>query len=120
MSGGQGILLQEDDVKFASLMVQMLNMILLTSPELFDLRQQLKKMETEESRSFFCTLFKSWCHSPMSTYALCLLAQQYEHACQLLLKFSDLPMTVSILVSFFDTLFRVVGGAFQNLESTPI
>eukprot|EP00794_Sanderia_malayensis_P019211 gene19211-21135_t len=41
------ILQQEDDLKFASLMVKNLNMILLTSSELFELRQQLKDLDNE-------------------------------------------------------------------------
>lgn len=40
------ILLQEEDFQFASLIVRYLNMILLTSSELFDLRDQLRKLET--------------------------------------------------------------------------
>lgn len=79
-------------------MTQMLNLILLTAPELFVLRQQLKSMKTEESQSFFRVLFTAWCHSPVSTYALCLLAQQYEHCCGLLQKFSELEVTVTFLV----------------------
>ena len=41
------ILQQEEDLQFASLMVNNLNMILLTSSELFDLRQKLKDLENE-------------------------------------------------------------------------
>lgn len=40
------ILLQEEDFQFASLMVRYLNMILLTSSELFDLRDQLRELAT--------------------------------------------------------------------------
>eukprot|EP00037_Helgoeca_nana_P019458 m.190038 g.190038 ORF g.190038 m.190038 type:complete len:727 (-) comp24873_c0_seq1:1284-3464(-) len=93
-----GVLEKEEDLLFAGLMTQMLNLILLTAPELFVLRQQLKSMKTEESQSFFRVLFTAWCHSPVSTYALCLLAQQYEHCCGLLQKFSELEVTVTFLV----------------------
>lgn len=41
------ILQQEEDPKFASLMVNNLNMILLTSSELFELRQMLKDLANE-------------------------------------------------------------------------
>lgn len=44
------ILQQEDDLKFASLMVNNLNMILLTSSELFELRQKLKDLANEVSQ----------------------------------------------------------------------
>ena len=51
-----------------------------------------RHMETAESRALFQQLFKSWCHSPVSTYSLCLLSQMYDHCCQLLFKFSNLEM----------------------------
>lgn len=41
------ILLKEEDLKFASTMVQTLNTILLTSAELFQLRNQLKDLRTQ-------------------------------------------------------------------------
>lgn len=40
------ILLREEDLKFASTMVHTLNTILLTSSELFQLRNQLKDLKT--------------------------------------------------------------------------
>lgn len=93
-----GILLKEEDYEFANLMVQMLNLILLTAPELHDFRQELRHLANPESRELFCLLFKSWCHSPVSTYSLCLLSQLYCQCCELLLKFSNLEMTVAFLV----------------------
>lgn len=41
------ILLQETNLKFASLMVEQLNMILLTSSELYELRTELKDLKTK-------------------------------------------------------------------------
>lgn len=41
------ILLEENDLKFASLMVKTLNVILLTSSELFELRMKLKELKTK-------------------------------------------------------------------------
>ncbi|PFX23014.1 Protein VAC14-like [Stylophora pistillata] len=79
------ILLQENDFQFASLMVRYLNMILLTSSELFDLRDQLRELATAESCSLFCCLYQSWCHNPVATVSLCLLTQNYQHACELLM-----------------------------------
>ena len=38
----------------------------------------------QDSCSLFCNLYKSWCHSPISTVSLCFLSQNYHHACQLL------------------------------------
>ena len=93
-----GNLLQEDDLEFANRMVQNLNLILLTSPELHGLRQQLKTMPNEKSTSFFCVLYRTWCHNPVATFSLCLLTQVYDHACDLLTKFGELEVTVSFLV----------------------
>lgn len=44
------ILLHEEDLRFASVMVETLNTILLTSSELFELRTKLKDLKTEVSR----------------------------------------------------------------------
>ena len=41
------ILLEENDLKFAALMVKTLNIILLTSSELFELRHKLKELKTK-------------------------------------------------------------------------
>ena len=65
-------------------MVQNLNSILITSPELSDLRKKLKNLETKDGQHLFIALYKSWCHNPVSTFSLCLLAQAYEHAANLL------------------------------------
>jgi len=43
------ILLHEEDLRFASVMVETLNTILLTSSELFELRSKLKDLKTEVS-----------------------------------------------------------------------
>lgn len=32
----------------------------------------------------FSIIYRSWCHSPVAVFALCLLAQAYEHASNLL------------------------------------
>ncbi|KAG6888905.1 hypothetical protein C0992_007144 [Termitomyces sp. T32_za158] len=44
------ILEKEDDLEFASVMVQKLNIILITSPELADFRKRLKSLETRLAR----------------------------------------------------------------------
>ncbi|NXC39738.1 VAC14 protein, partial [Penelope pileata] len=91
------ILLREEDLKFASTMVHTLNTILLTSSELFPLRNQLKDLRTPESRNLFCCLYRSWCHNPVTTVSLCFLTQNYKHAYDLIQKFGDLEVTVDFL-----------------------
>lgn len=92
------ILLKEEDLKFASTMVQTLNTILLTSAELFQLRNQLKDLRTQESCALFCCLYRSWCHNPVATVSLCFLTQNYKHAYDLIQKFGDLEVTVDFLI----------------------
>lgn len=55
------ILTDEDDVGFASRMIQTLSSILLTSSELFELRSLLKELSTE-------VFVFSICESPKMTY----------------------------------------------------
>lgn len=56
--------------------MQALNLILLTAPELADLRGLLKEtLSGPGGRDLFVALYASWCHSPMATVSLCLLAQ---------------------------------------------
>ncbi|XP_048746178.1 protein VAC14 homolog [Ostrea edulis] len=91
------IIVNEPDVWFACKIVQTLNTILLTSTELFELRTQLKNLDTQGSCALFCCLYKSWCHSPIATISLCYLTQNYHHASDLLLTFGDLEITVDFL-----------------------
>ncbi|KZW04366.1 ARM repeat-containing protein [Exidia glandulosa HHB12029] len=98
------ILEREEDLEFASVIVQKLNLILITAPELADCRKRLK---TTDGQSFFIALYKSWCHNAVAAFALCLLAQAYEHASNLLLIFADLEITVQLLVQI-DKLVQLI------------
>lgn len=75
---------QEKNLAFASTMVDYLNTILLTSGELFELRARLKELADPASCSLFVSLYTSWAHNPVATVALCLLSQNYRHACDLI------------------------------------
>lgn len=75
---------KDEDVEFASIMVQNLNNNLITAPELADLRKRLRNLDSKDGQTFFVTLFKSWCHNAVATFSLCLLAQAYEQAYNLL------------------------------------
>lgn len=91
------ILNSEENLTFASLMVQVLNMILFTSAELYELRTQLKDLHSTEDWCLFKTLYQCWCHNPVTTLALCLLSQNYEHSSHLICKFTDLEITAGFL-----------------------
>ncbi|KAG6850903.1 hypothetical protein H0H93_006729 [Arthromyces matolae] len=93
------ILEKEDDLEFASVIVQKLNIILITSPELAEFRKRLKSLETRANgQALFTTLYRSWCHNAVAVFSLCLLAQAYEHASNLLSILADLEITVQMLV----------------------
>ena len=89
---------KDEDVEFASIMVQNLNNNLITAPELAELRKRLRNLETREGQTFFVTLFRSWCYNAVATFSLCLLAQAYEQAYSLLQIFAELEMTVNMLI----------------------
>ncbi|KAI1105404.1 vacuole morphology and inheritance protein [Jackrogersella minutella] len=98
---------KEEDVEFASIMVQNLNNNLITAPELADLRKRLRNLETKDGQAFFVALFRSWCYNAVATFSLCLLAQAYEAAYNLLQIFAELEMTVNILIQI-DKLVQLI------------
>ena len=61
------LLVMEENLKFARVMVETLSTILLTSSELFELRSKLKDLVSSESCQLFCCLYQTWCHSQVST-----------------------------------------------------
>ncbi|KAM5443426.1 hypothetical protein MferCBS31731_001747 [Microsporum ferrugineum] len=89
---------KEEDIEFASIMIQNLNNNLITAPELADLRKRLRNLESKDGQMFFVALFRSWCHNSVATFSLCLLAQAYEQAYNLLQIFAELEMTVNMLI----------------------
>ncbi|CAI7572262.1 unnamed protein product [Penicillium glandicola] len=89
---------KEEDLEFASIMVQNLNNNLITAPELSELRKRLRNLDSKDGQMFFVGLFRSWCHNAVSTFSLCLLAQAYEQAYNLLQVFAELEMTVNMLI----------------------
>ncbi|KAK8923988.1 hypothetical protein KSP39_PZI019579 [Platanthera zijinensis] len=102
------ILEGEDDLDFASIMVQALNLILLTSSELANLRELLKQSLTNPSgKDLFLSLYSSWCHSPMAILSLCLLAQAYHHASDAIQSLGEEDINVKFLVQL-DKLIRLL------------
>jgi len=91
-----GGLQYEDDLDFASQMVQTLNLILLTSQEAMELRMMLK--QPSEGAPLFVTIYPAWSHNPVSLLSLCLLTQAFEHAAELVMQFSKFEMTLPFLV----------------------
>merc|ERR1711915_651701 len=91
------LLVLEDNLKFARLMVETLSTILLTSSELFELRTKLKELNSKESCHLFCCLYQTWCHSQIATVSLCLLAGCYGHAGDLIRLIGEQDVTVDML-----------------------
>ncbi|KHO01107.1 uncharacterized protein MAM_00108 [Metarhizium album ARSEF 1941] len=89
---------KEEDVEFASIMVQNLNNNLITAPQLAEVRKRLRNLETKDGQTLFVALFRSWCYNAVATFSLCLLAQAYEQAYNLLQIFGELDMTVNLLI----------------------
>ncbi|KMZ66241.1 VAC14-like protein [Zostera marina] len=93
------ILEKESDLNFASIMVQALNLILLTSSELADTRTLLRQSLVNPSgKDLFISLYSSWCHSPVSIVSLCLLAQAYQHASSVIHSLGEEEINVKFLV----------------------
>ncbi|KAG6535048.1 hypothetical protein ZIOFF_000002 [Zingiber officinale] len=98
----------ETDLDFASIMVQALNLILLTSLELADLRALVKQSLVNSSgKDLFISLYSSWCHSPMATISLCLLAQAYNHASSVIQSLGEADINAKFLVQL-DKLIRLL------------
>ncbi|KAK4542430.1 hypothetical protein RGQ29_033189 [Quercus rubra] len=102
------ILEGESDLDFASIMVQALNLILLTSSELSELRNLLKhSLVNPAGKDLFVSLYASWCHSPMAIISLCLLAQTYQHSSAVIQSLVGEDINVKFLVQL-DKLIRLL------------
>ncbi|KAH7354542.1 vacuolar protein 14 C-terminal Fig4p binding-domain-containing protein, partial [Pyrenochaeta sp. MPI-SDFR-AT-0127] len=112
-------LVRDEDIEFASIMVQNLNNNLITAPELADLRRRLRNLDNKDGQSFFVTLFKAWCHNSVATFSLCLLAQAYEQAYHLLQVFADLEMTVNMLIQI-DKLVQLLESPVFTCKLSPL
>ena len=95
-------ILVSERLYFRSIVVQTLSCILLTARELDGLRLQLrsclKSGASQGAIDVFVTLFGCWCHNPVSTLALCLIAQAYQLSSSLIDLFPDVSITVGFLV----------------------
>ncbi|AET05418.2 vacuolar 14 Fab1-binding region protein [Medicago truncatula] len=102
------ILEGESDLNFASIMVQALNLILLTSSELSEMRVLLKQsLVNPAGKDLYVSLYASWCHSPMAIISLCFLAQTYQHASTVIESLAEEDINVKFLVQL-DKLIRLL------------
>jgi len=96
----------ESDLEFVSRMVAMLSRILLTSCELFHLRQALRQPEANDHVDLFERIYRCWCHQPICLLSLCLLSQSY-HAMELVQRMGEIDVTVDLLVEI-DRLVQLI------------
>ncbi|EAT36537.1 AAEL011389-PA [Aedes aegypti] len=111
-------ILQEEktNLKFASTMVRTLNMILLTTSDLFELRNMLRDIKTEKAASLFECLYRCWSHCAVSTLSLCLLAQCYQHVSEIVVLFADMEITVDFLVEIDKLVQLIESPIFASLR----
>ncbi|GAA5846548.1 hypothetical protein JCM9279_006736 [Rhodotorula babjevae] len=110
------ILEKDEDLEFASVMVQNLNLIMITSPELSEFRKRLRTLDSKDGQNLFVTLYRSWSHNAVATFTLCLLAQAYEQASALLQIFADLEMTVPMLIQIDKLVQLIESPVFTSLR----
>ncbi|URE13240.1 hypothetical protein MUK42_23483 [Musa troglodytarum] len=108
---------REDDLDFASNMVQALNLTLLTSSELAELRILLKQSLVESSSmDLFVSLYSSWCHSPVATISLCLLAQAYNHASSVIQSLGEEDITAKFSAQLGELVYLLETPVFALLR----
>lgn len=100
---------QDADNEFYLLVIQNLNNILLTSPDLQDFRSQLTQLHTAEGARLFSTLFNCCVWNSVAVLALCLLAGAYEPASAVLETLARNDISVSTLVQI-DRLIQYLEG----------
>ena len=109
-----------DDIEFSSTMVQTLNLILLTAPELLPLRKALtgcfRADANPADKETFLTLFKCWSHNPVATFSLCLLAQSYDLSAALIHKFGEVDVTVGFLMQIDKLIQLLESPIFMQLR----
>ncbi|CAE7392185.1 vac14, partial [Symbiodinium microadriaticum] len=99
----------KSDLEFCSTIVQTLNLILLTAPELSPLRKTLQDcvLQPQSDEDIFTILFKCWSHNPVATFSLCLLSQTYDLSADLVHKFAEVDVTVGFLMQI-DKLVQLI------------
>lgn len=71
----------------------------------------------QDGQQLFTTLYRSWCHSAVATFSLCLLAQAYEHAANMLQVFAELEISVNMLIQI-DKLVQLLESPVFTCKTT--
>ncbi len=70
----------------------------------------------QESWTLFTTLYRSWCHNPVATVALCLLTQNYDHASNLVQKFANIEILAGLLKEIDELVQLIESPIFSFLR----
>jgi vacuole morphology and inheritance protein 14 len=126
---------EEED--FAAVMITTMNVLLLTCPEFAPLRRALRtlgpadlptsplhpdsqpgdqEMSGANAAALFVALYESWAHNPSCLLALCLAAQQYQHAFDLICRFAELEITVAFLMEIDKLVQLLESPIFTSLR----
>lgn len=83
---------ESGDDGFLSTVVQALNVLIVTAPELRELQVQLHcGLYDEKCARLFRALYTSWCHSASAVLTLCFLSQAYDLAWLLINSIGNVP-----------------------------
>lgn len=89
----------EEDLKFISIMIQILNNNLIIAPELNGLRKKLiNNLNTKDSIDLFENLFKCWSLNSPSLLCLTLLTSNYELSYRVINQMVKYEISINILV----------------------
>ena len=102
------LLLSHSNPDFVEQIVQTLNKILLTSSELHSMRTALKELKTRENFSLFCSLYQTWCYSPISAISLCFLSRNYCLAYRILSQFGQRDDITAGFLQEIDKLVQLI------------
>ena len=110
-------LAREEDSEFASRMVQALNILLLTAPEMLNLREELRgALDDPAGASLFRDLYLSWANSAAATLALCLLCKAFEHAVSVLQVLGALEASPGLLMEIDSVVAMIESPIFSGLR----
>lgn len=117
--GALSDVVQNEDPVFASMMVQAMNLILLSAPELQDLRTKLKSSIVTNDKDcciLLQRLYFAWRFSPGATISLCLLAQAYSHAFSIISILAESFVDVDLLVQVHKLVILLESPIFAFLR----
>lgn len=111
------IVAESEDEQFASQMVEALNLIVLTAPEMAQVRTLIRDSLTSKSgRQLFEGLYTCWCHNPVATFGLCLFAQAYELAAALIFQIYNSTITKGDLAQVHQLVTLIESPMFIHLR----